>query len=1300
MISSKRYSDFKLDVVKKNGAKESFNVNKLVKSLLNSDIDYEHVDLIVSVVCSKIYDGITTDEIKTIVCDILKELDKQNGTKYAKNYQFKNVLKVRTSKNEFQPFDKNHIIEALVNETGLDKKTAKKIGDELEKEVKKLSPKYLTAPMIRELVNAKLIEHGLEDIRQKHTRLGIPIYDIKKLINQGSRENANLMHNPESIHKWVADETMKQYALLEVFPKYIADAHMSGDIHLHDLEYAAIRPVCCQHDLRNFFMHGLKVDGTGNHTSVSKPAKHAEVAIQHAAKVLSAAQCEMSGGQSIDEFNIWLAPYMKGLSYDRIKQLMQMFIYEMNQMYVARGGQTVFSSINLEIEVPKFLKDKPAVIAGTTRGTYGDYEEEAKMILEALIDVMMEGDAIGKPFLFPNFIVKLREKAFSDENKELMIKLHELSSKWGLPYFINMLPDWQANNTNAMGCRTRLSGDWTGDTENDTLRTGNMQWYTLNLPRIAYEANRDDDRLFEIIDEKLAILVEALNIKHKTTLKILDDRIMPFMTQKFGDGQYYRYDNTTKTFGFVGLNELLQYHIGEELHTSKDALKFGEKVIQHIREYADNLKKETGLRWTLTQTPAESSLPYDEKILILRDGKYDLIKIGEFVEDSFKKYENGILEYGDDNSEVFIKYDGIYAPSFDKNNNIVLKPITHAIRHKGKEIYEIETTKNKKVKITGDHSVFALNDDLSVVEVKASNLKEGDFIITPKKIPSIERKEIYLSDIIKNKENYYGKINNHKKYLKENEKSIKGEYVSYKTPYKDLKSIMKRKNVFRLNALKSVGPKDIKEISYRNSKYIPNKINLNYDFGYLIGAFLSEGHWSEKNIEISNTDKAFIEELCGIMNNVFGKDSYYVLLKNDKRGHKPLYVIGLCKTISMVFKELGLNELSKSKKIPAIMLSNEEFLMGLIRGYIKGDGNIYLNNSKSDYSVRLYTTSESLKETLCISLKILGIDFKVSIDKKSSVNKNWNDCYVIKITGAENLNKLIHTNIKNNGGNDIIPKLPSLFKKIINTHTQKEWMEKYNINIRSLHIWEDIKKGYISRNRAKKLFNIFNNIDEVRNNHKSLMDTIKNVIYGDLQFEKIKSIKKLDAPDYVYDISVEDTENFIGGENGFVCLHNTAGRFARLDYKYYKEETKSVVKGDLSDLSSIYYTNSSHVRVDSGTTLGEKIRIEEKFHPLCNGGHIGHFWNAEAYADPEVLMDITRKIAEKSNIGFWTYTKNLSICEKCKSSMAGLKESCNKCGSSDIQRFSRITGYLQNISNWNNAKQRELVDRKSNVPRI
>lgn len=1223
MATNTKYDNFKVSVVKRNGRGEKFNITKLVKSLLNSGVDYEYLDPIVDQISSKIYEGISTDDLKDIVYETLKEFDKKTGKNYANNYRSENCLKIRTSEKEFEPFNKEKIVHALVQEAGADEKTANKIADEVEKEIKKLGVKYLTAPMIREVVNAKLIEFGLEELRHKHTRLGIPVYDIFKLIKKGTRENANLMHNPESIHKWVADETMKQFALLEIFPRFIADAHMRGDIHLHDLEYSAIRPVCCQHDLRNFFMHGLKVDGTGRHTSVSKPAKHAEVAIQHAAKVLSAAQCEMSGGQSIDEFNIWLAPYVKGLSYERVIQLMQMFIYEMNQMYVARGGQslvkdelifikdneklkvckigeyidevmekynekitvngdteilyldekdevytisvntntgkaefkrvyalsrhkpynkiykvvgkdgttvsitedhslfnynengqlvqvkpkemnhiirnfdnpyaieykigdlistgyarsdskynsrqndipekleitkelcqflglfvaegsygtnsiriattdddiikfieefvkdinenitltiekenkivsftnkglhefiknvmcinsgapnknipefilkgdkeikqaflgglisgdgyiskdgrvqiyttseqllgqlhillsglnmmysiskvkeegeqikikgiesqrnhklyvieiaknstdvldeyiipkykkdrikgsdyeqlsydysiikeylrniadkkpcddyawkssdrklklttlekieemnpelkdeitkfklnvpfeikeikeidyeeyvydlsvednenfitatgilchnTVFSSINLELEIPEYLKGKPAIKAGQVVGTYEEYEDEAKMIAEALVDVLMEGDAIGKPFLFPNVIFKLRDNAFKNENKDLIFKIHELSAKWGLPYFINMMADYQEGNTNAMGCRTRLSGDWKNP-EEGTLRTGNMQWYTLNLPRIAYEANGDDDKLFEILGEKLDVIRQALTIKHEITLERLHkDRVLPFLTQKFGEDQYYRFDNTTKTFGFVGLNELLKYHLGEELHASKDALEFGEKVIEFIRKYADDLKKETGLRWTVTQTPAES----------------------------------------------------------------------------------------------------------------------------------------------------------------------------------------------------------------------------------------------------------------------------------------------------------------------------------------------------------------------------------------------------------------------------------------------------------------------------------------------------------------------------------------------------TAGRFARLDYKYYKEETRSVINGDLNDIGSLYYTNSSHVRVNAPVSLGDKIKVEEKFHPLCNGGHIGHFWNTEAYANPEVLMDITKKIT-KTNIGFWTYTKNLSICENCNMGMSGLRDKCISCGSENVERFSRITGYLQNVSNWNKAKQRELVDRRSNIPRI
>jgi ribonucleoside-triphosphate reductase len=132
------------------------------------------------------------------------------------------------------------------------------------------------------------------------------------------------------------------------------------------------------------------VDGQGVHTAVAGPAKHPEVAILHAAKALAAAQTNWAGGQGYDFFNVWLAPFVRGMSYERMKQLAQMYIYEMSQMYVARGGQTVFSSIALECAVPKIIWDVPVVLPGgkvSGSETYLDYFDEANAFFNAILDV-------------------------------------------------------------------------------------------------------------------------------------------------------------------------------------------------------------------------------------------------------------------------------------------------------------------------------------------------------------------------------------------------------------------------------------------------------------------------------------------------------------------------------------------------------------------------------------------------------------------------------------------------------------------------------------------------------------------------------------------------------------------------------------------------------------------------------------------------------------------------------------------------------------------------------------------------
>ncbi|MCE7699230.1 MAG: anaerobic ribonucleoside-triphosphate reductase, partial [Methanobacterium paludis] len=245
-------------VIKNNGIFERFSHEKIVKSCLMVGAPLWASEKISSRVATTAYDGISTAEIKMLVYDQLKKVDR----KIADKYKAANTMRVRTSRDTIEPFDQRKIEKTLIVETEASGEVARKIATQVWKELKKLDVEYLTAPMIREIVNTKLVENGFETLRRKYTRLGIPVYNITNLIRNGSRDNANMLHNPETVHKYVADEALKQYALLSL-PDELADAHMSGDIHIHDLEFFSGRPLnCLQHDLRAFIRHGLKVDGT------------------------------------------------------------------------------------------------------------------------------------------------------------------------------------------------------------------------------------------------------------------------------------------------------------------------------------------------------------------------------------------------------------------------------------------------------------------------------------------------------------------------------------------------------------------------------------------------------------------------------------------------------------------------------------------------------------------------------------------------------------------------------------------------------------------------------------------------------------------------------------------------------------------------------------------------------------------------------------------------------------------------------------------------------------------------------
>ncbi|MEE9474907.1 MAG: anaerobic ribonucleoside-triphosphate reductase, partial [Candidatus Hydrothermarchaeaceae archaeon] len=324
-------------VVKTSGDVEPFDPNIISKECVMAGIDIYTAADIVAKIKNQIPDEISTEKLHGMVLDTLDEKDPQAAGMFRSFHS----MQVRTSRNTIEAFDRRKIVSSLQLETSLPKELSENVAKETEDELRKLKLEFVSGPLVREITNGKLLEHGYEGARTDYTRLGMPVYDVTQLVESGSKENANLQHNPETIHKLMADQVFKEYALLKVLPLELADAHMLGEIHIHDLDYFATRPYCAQHDLRWFFKNGLKVDGTGDNTSVAGPAKNAEVAILHSAKALAAAQTNFAGGQGLDFFNVWLAPYMQGLKYSQIKQMAQMYVYEMSQMYVARGGQTV-----------------------------------------------------------------------------------------------------------------------------------------------------------------------------------------------------------------------------------------------------------------------------------------------------------------------------------------------------------------------------------------------------------------------------------------------------------------------------------------------------------------------------------------------------------------------------------------------------------------------------------------------------------------------------------------------------------------------------------------------------------------------------------------------------------------------------------------------------------------------------------------------------------------------------------------------------------------------------------------------
>ncbi len=506
-------------------------------------------------------------------------------------------LLVRTSRLAMEEFDRDKISRALNREAGIPVDLARKISEETEERLLKLDALHLTAPLIREFVNAILVEKGLQEYRRKHTRLGLPVYDVTRLFENLQTDSSTV----EDIQFLTGRTVMRDYVFLNVLPRRVADAHLSGSLHVNNADSWIIKPDEVQHDLRVFLGEGFKVNKANTMLMAVNPPKTFEAALKLTEAIIHASQTEVTGEQGLCHFNVFLAPFVKGLFLEDLRRILRQFVFSLS--YLSKGSLgSPAVSLGLDFTIPRHLKKVQVHgVHGESMGSYADYFEESLKILVALLDVVFEDDA-HRPIFNPHLAFNLPQDVFTLKEAEIpLLKTHELAAKWGMPCFVNPAPKWQKQASYFVN-GNRLAPDWTGDWELDTMRTGSLGSIVVNLPRLALEHSQDDRRFLRALSQSLKTILAALKRKHKAIEKRLSQGLLPFLAQDIAHEPYLRMGNMSFNISLVGLNEAVRLHTGKQLYEDRAAVDYATKLLGHLSLEAKKLSWKSGFRIGLSQT--------------------------------------------------------------------------------------------------------------------------------------------------------------------------------------------------------------------------------------------------------------------------------------------------------------------------------------------------------------------------------------------------------------------------------------------------------------------------------------------------------------------------------------------------------------------------------------------------------------------------------------------------------------------------------------------------------------------------
>lgn len=548
------------------------------------------------------------------------------------------------------PFDRAKIRIAIekamhsssgVYEEGL----AERIAEEIEDFASSLN-KELTIYGIEDQVYYKLIQYGnpatarayegykaVQAYKRKvntidHDIVGILNRRNVEVMDENSNKDAKVVSTQRDL---IAGEVSKDIARRLLIPTDIVEAHDSGAIHFHDMDYI-IQPMfnCCLINLEDMLTNGTVINGK----KIDSP-KSFQVACTVTTQIIAQVASGQYGGQSINGIDRILAPFVRksfnkyldavveeqkdiyGIEPDMEKA--EEIAWKRTRKEIKDGIQTIQYQINTLMTtngqapfVTLFMYFKPGY----------EYEKEAALIEEEILRQRLEGikneqDVYVTP-AFPKLIYVLDEHNIHKDSKYYYLtKLAaRCTAKRMYPDYISakkMRENYEGNVFAPMGCRSFLAPYQDADGDYKFDGRFNMGVVSLNLPQIGILARGNEDKFFEILDKRLTLAKKALMLRYELLKDVTSD-VSPIHWQYGAIARLEPHEKikpylmggySTISLGYIGIYEASMLITGKS-HTTPEGKRFAMKIMDRMNDAVKRWKAEEGIGFALYGTPAES----------------------------------------------------------------------------------------------------------------------------------------------------------------------------------------------------------------------------------------------------------------------------------------------------------------------------------------------------------------------------------------------------------------------------------------------------------------------------------------------------------------------------------------------------------------------------------------------------------------------------------------------------------------------------------------------------------------------